>query len=222
MFSEIDNLIMVSGFFSALNSFSDSFEDLGTISELKLSNNNLKLSFLKDPNIPDLIFLATYDKNSELMNVQKFLKKISNLFLKTYSYNQILNWNGKLDRFKEFNSVIEEYNKKEEEVKQVSYDNSVVSWLKSFEDNIDVPVRLESDLEGIKSNPDFYEYIPIFTSTKKINPKHYLTGEVSCKIYDNIDGKKTINQITKELNIDHNKVYNLCKNLVKMGFISFT
>ena len=80
MFSEIDNLIMVSGFFSALNSFSDSFEDLGTISELKLSNNNLKLSFLKDPNIPELIFLATYDKNSELKNVQKFLSKISNLF----------------------------------------------------------------------------------------------------------------------------------------------
>ena len=32
LFSEVDNLIMVSGFFSALNSFSDSFEDLGTIS----------------------------------------------------------------------------------------------------------------------------------------------------------------------------------------------
>ena len=222
MFSEIDDLIMVSGFFSALNSFSDSFEDLGTISELKLSNNNLKLSFLKDPNIPDLIFLATYDKNSELKSVQKFLTKISNLFLKMYSYNQILNWNGKLDYFKDFNSVIEEYNEKEEKVKQVSYDNNVVSWLKSFEENIDVPVKLESDLEGIKAKPDYYEFIPIFTSTKKINPKHYLTGEVSCRIYDNIDGKKTINQITKELNVEHNKVYNICKNLVKMGFISFT
>lgn len=222
MFSEIDNLIMVSGFFSALNSFSDSFEDLGTISELKLSNNNLKLSFLKDPNIPELIFLATYDKNSELKNVQKFLSKISNLFLKTYSYNQILNWNGKLDYFKDFISIIEEYNEKEEKVKQVSYDNSVVSWLKSFEDNIGVPVKLESDLEGIESNPDYFEYIPIFTSTKKINPKHYLTGDVSCKIYDNIDGKKTINQITEELKVEHNKVFNICKNLVKMGFLSFT
>ena len=222
MFSEIDNLIMVSGFFSALNSFSDSFEDLGTISELKLSNNNLKLSFLKDPNIPELIFLATYDKNSELKNVQKFLSKISNLFLKTYSYNQILNWNGKLDYFNDFISIIEEYNEKEEKVKQVSYDNSVVSWLKSFEDNIDVPVKLESDLEGIESNPDYFEYIPIFTSTKKINPKHYLTGDVSCKIYDNIDGKKTINQITEELKVEHNKVFNICKNLVKMGFLSFT
>ena len=97
-----------------------------------------------------------------------------------------------------------------------------MSWLKSFEDNIDVPVKLESDLEGIESNPDYFEYIPIFTSTKKINPKHYLTGDVSCKIYDNIDGKKTINQITEELKVEHNKVFNICKNLVKMGFLSFT
>ena len=109
MFSEVDNLIMVSGFFSALNSFSDSFEDLGTISELKLENNNLKLSFLKDSNIPDLIFLATYDNNSELANVQKFLKIISNLFLKNFNYNQITNWNGRLNSFKSFGSVIEQY-----------------------------------------------------------------------------------------------------------------
>ncbi|MCK4380528.1 MAG: hypothetical protein KAW51_05260, partial [Candidatus Lokiarchaeota archaeon] len=59
LLSQEDNLIMISGFFSALNSFSDSFESMGTISELKLSKNNLKLSFLKDSNVPDLIYLAT-------------------------------------------------------------------------------------------------------------------------------------------------------------------
>ncbi|MFX0027631.1 MAG: hypothetical protein ACFE8B_00355 [Candidatus Hermodarchaeota archaeon] len=222
MFSEIDNLIMVSGFFSALNSFSDSFEDLGTISELKLSNNNLKLSFLKDANIPDLIFLATYDSNSELINVQKFLQIISNLFLKNYSYNQIINWNGRLNSFKEFESVVEEFIEKEEKLTQAKHDDNVVSWLRSFEENMDVKVKLESDLETVDPNPDYYNFIPIFTTAKKINPKHYLTGEVSCKIYENIDGKKTINQITKELNVEHNRVYNICKNLIKMGFISFT
>jgi hypothetical protein len=222
MFSEVDNLIMVSGFFSALNSFSDSFEYLGAISELKLENNKLKLSFLKDPNIADLIFLATYDNNSELPNVQKFLKSISNLFLKAFNYNQILNWNGRLNSFKSFESVIEQYIEKEEKVNQAQYDDKVHDWLKSFEDNIDDGIKLENESDIVETNPEYYDFVPIFTTVKKINPKHYLTGEISCKVYENIDGKKNINQITKELNIEHTKVYNICKNLIKMGFISFT
>ncbi|MFX0082038.1 MAG: hypothetical protein ACFE94_09820 [Candidatus Hodarchaeota archaeon] len=222
MFSEVDNLIMVSGFFSALNSFSDSYENLGTISELKLENNNLKLSFLKDPNIEDLIFLATYDNNSELPNVQKFLKSISNLFLKTFNYNQILNWNGRLNSFKSFESVIEQYIEKEEKVKQAQYNEKVHDWLRSFEDDIDNGIRLENEPEIVESNPEYYDFVPVFTTTKKINPKHYLTGKISCKVYENIDGKKNINQITKELNIEQKRVYNVCKNLIKMGFISFT
>ncbi|MFW9880725.1 MAG: hypothetical protein ACFFG0_47270 [Candidatus Thorarchaeota archaeon] len=222
MFSEVDNLIMVSGFFSALNAFSDSFENLGTISELKLENNNLKLSFLKDPNIPDLIFLATYDNKTELANVQKFLKIISNLFLKTFNYNQIVNWNGRLNSFGSFESVIENYIEKEEKAGQAQYDDRIFNWLRSFEDNIDDCIRLENDSEIVESTPEYYDLIPIFTTAKKINPKHYLTGEISCKVYENIDGKKNINQITKELKIEQNKIYNICKNLVKMGFISFT
>ena len=222
MFSEIDNLIMVSGFFTALNSFSDSFENLGTISELKLENNNLKLSFLKDSNIPDLIFLATYDNNSELANVQKFLKIISNLFLKNFNYNQIINWNGRLNSFKSFESIIEQYIEKEEKEEQAQYDDKVFDWLKSFEDNIEDGIILENIPEKVESLPEYYDFVPVFTTEKKINPKHYLTGEISCKIYENIDGKKNINQITKELNVEQLKVYRICKNLVKMGFISLT
>ncbi|MFX1346837.1 MAG: hypothetical protein ACFFBC_02650 [Promethearchaeota archaeon] len=222
MFSEIDNLIMVSGFFSALNSFSDSFENLGTISELKLENNNLKLSFLKDSNIPDLIFLATYDNNSELVKVQKFLKAISNLFLRNFSYNQIINWNGRLNSFKSFESVIEEYIEREENEKQAQYNDKVFNWLKSFEDNGEGGITIENIPEKVENLPEYYDFVPIFTTEKKINPKHYLTGEISCKVYENIDGIKNINQITKEINVEQNRVYRICKNLVKMGFISLT
>ena len=101
-FTQGDNLIMVSGFFSALNSFSDSFDDLGTISELKLSNNELKLSFLKDSSIPNLIYLATYDDKSKGVNVQRTLRKIARSFLMKYNINQIINWNGKIDAFRSF------------------------------------------------------------------------------------------------------------------------
>jgi hypothetical protein len=214
---------MVSGFFSALNSFSDSFEDLGTISELKLSNNKLKLSFLKDTNVPDLIYLATFDPNSELMNVQRILKKISNHFVKEFDINQILKWNGRLNSFKSFETVIEQYVEEETSKKKAEYDHQVFDWIKSFESERDEAIiNSKEDLDFGETNPEYYDYIPIFTTSKKINPKHYLTGDVSCIVYENIDGVKTINQITEEINVEQNKVYNVCKNLIKMGFISFT
>ncbi len=89
IFSEADSLIMVSGFFSALNSFSDSFENLGTISELKLSNNDLKLSFLKDLSIPNLIYIATYDEKSKPVNILRILRKVARVFLQKFSIEDI-------------------------------------------------------------------------------------------------------------------------------------
>lgn len=221
LFSEVDNLIMVSGFFSALNSFSDSFEDMGTISELKLSNNNLKLSFLKDPNVLDLIYLATYDKNSNLLNIQTFLKKVSASFLQKFNIDQIINWNGKLDNFKSFESVIEQLIKEEEKIKQTKYNDQVVDWLRSFESEPDDVLIQKRESLTVDSVPEYFNYIPIFTTSKKINPKYYLTGDTSLIIYEKINGKKTVNQISIELKVDQNQVYNVCKNLVKLGFISF-
>ncbi len=71
--------------------------------------------------------------------------------------------------------------------------------------------------------PEYYGFIPNFvgSASKIINPKNYLTGDSSYKIYNKIDGKRSINQITKELSMEQIKVYNICKNLVKMGFITF-
>ncbi len=219
MFSELDNLIMISGFFSALNSFSDSFEDLGTISELKLSNNNLKLSFLKDSNISDLIFLATFDKDSDLKSVQRFLKQISALFLGTFNLNQIATWNGKLDNFKSFESIIEQQINEEEIKNQNHDDEKAFDWLTSFE--TDNRVKIRESTEENKPNPEYYNIIPSFVGSSSINAKNYLTGDTSIRIFENIDGKRTIDILTKKLNIEQRKVYNICKNLVKMGFISF-
>ncbi|MFW9972298.1 MAG: hypothetical protein ACFFDF_19085 [Candidatus Odinarchaeota archaeon] len=220
LFSEVDNLIMVSGFFSALNSFSDSFEDLGTISELKLSNNNLKLSFLKDLTVSDLIYLATYDKNSNHSDVQRFLKKLADKFLNEFSIEQISRWNGRLDRFKSFDIIIERLIEEETKSENVEYNNQVVDWLRSFEKESEVRREEKVGTQINESIPEYYNFIPIFTTTKKINPKYYLTGEKSFKVYDIIDGKKSITQISTQLNIQQNQVYNICKNLIKLGFIS--
>ncbi len=221
LLSQEDNLIMISGFFSALNSFSDSFEEMGTISELKLSNNNLKLSFLKDLNIPDLIYLATYDKKSELMKVQQFLKKISEHFLKEFSIDQIINWNGRLDYFAPFEIVVKKFLDEENRKIEEQANNKIFEFFNSFVEEEKTPLESKEEINYVEEIPEYYDYIPIFTTSKKINPKYYLTGDTSFVVYKQINGKKTINQISIELNIAQKQVYNVCKNLIKFGFISF-
>ncbi|MHA2086659.1 MAG: hypothetical protein ACW972_00185 [Promethearchaeota archaeon] len=220
MFSEIDNLIMVSGFFSALNSFSDSFESLGCISEMKMDNSNLKLSILRDPHLPELIFLATFDRDSDLKGVQRFLKKISTLFFEKFDVNQISKWNGKLDSFKSFENVIEECANENESIKEIQENSKEFDWLTSFK--TDEIVKVEEKTDVIEEIPEFYEYVPISTTNVAIGSmKNYLTGDTSYNVYDKIDGKKTINQISFLTNLEQIKVYNICKSLVKMGFIDF-
>jgi len=220
MFSELDNLIMVSGFFSALNSFSDSFNSLGCISELKMENSNLKLSFLKDSHLPEIIFLATFDSDSDLKSVQKFLSKISGLFFEKFDVNQIKNWNGKLNSFKSFENIIEKFINKNEILITTKQDTKAFDWLTSFE--IDDGIKLREENESKNPDPEYYNFVPYFlgATSNTINPKNYLTGDISYKVYEKIDGTKSINQITKELSLEQIKVYNICKNLVKLGFIS--
>ncbi|MFX1393236.1 MAG: hypothetical protein ACFFAH_06620 [Promethearchaeota archaeon] len=231
LFLKPDNLIMVSGFFSALNSFSDQFDDLGSISELKFDskNNKLKLSFLKDKSIPNMIYLASFDEKSKGVNVQRYLRKISNTFLKKYNIEQITKWSGRADTFKSFEEIIKQYVDDEKKETEVKFKEKVVNLFNIVKEKIDeditIPeVKNSPDLINEKNTekkvPEFYNFIPIFKVLKKINPKYYLTGEISQKIYNYIDGKRPIIKIAEELNITPENVHNVCKNLVKLGFIS--
>jgi len=222
IFSEADSLLMVSGFFSALNSFADSFEDLGTISELKLSNNDLKLSFLKDSSIPNLIYIATYDEKSKPVNVLRILRKLSRTFILKFSIDAIVNWKGNTNAFKSFENILEAFVKEELNESDTEFKERVVDLFKSVEERLNE----ESNLKALRSKldpppnlPPYCNQIPRFTTLKKINPKYYLTGETSQKVYYQIDGQKSIRQITEKLDLKHVQVYNICKNLVKLGFI---
>ena len=115
MFIEQNDLIMVSGFFSALNSFSEEFDNFGPIKELKLTNTELKLSFLKDRSIPNLIYLATFDERSKGVNVQRALRKISRTFLTRYNIESIVNWSGRTDAFDGMRDLVKKYIDEEEE-----------------------------------------------------------------------------------------------------------
>ena len=221
IFSQEDNLLMISGFFSALNSFSDSFEDLGAISELKLSKNDLNLSFLREPTIPNLIYLAIFNGKTEISNVKRFLSKVSRGFLQKYDANQIFSWNGKKSFFKPFEKEIRQLIEEEDSMNEKLYKDQVSDWLKSFDVGIEEQTNSVAETEVLNNKSRYFNYVPIFTSSEVIDPKLYLTGDISCQVFEKIDGEKNIAQITKELDLNQNKVYSICKNLIKMGFIAF-
>jgi len=225
IFSQADSLLLVSGFFSALNSFSDSFEDLGTISELKLSNNALKLSFLKDSSIPNLLYIATYDEKSKAVNVLRILRKVSRTFLQKFNINDILNWNGRTNAFKSFEYILERFEQEELEESDSGFKERIVELFKCVEEKLNEEsnlLALKGKLEPAPDLPHYCNQIPRFTIKKKINPKYFLTGETSCKVFYQINGKKSIEQIAKSLDLEYSQVYNISKNLIKLGFISLS
>ncbi|MFX0073626.1 MAG: hypothetical protein ACFFAO_21320, partial [Candidatus Hermodarchaeota archaeon] len=188
-------------------SFSDHFNNLGFIRELKLSNTDLKLSFLKDKNT-NTIYLATFDNNSNSIDVHKFLKKISQNFLNKYNISQLKHWDGRRERFETFEREIDKHFKFSE-VEEKEIDNN--------KSKNEIIIQKEDELNEV---PKFYNYVPNFRSKKKINPKYYITSETSHQVFDHIDGKKNIFQIAKIVNLEVNQVYGICKSLVKFGFIS--
>jgi hypothetical protein len=219
-FSDRDELILISGFLSALNSFSDQFEDLGTIQELKLSNTELRLSFLKETSIPNLIFLASYDKNSKSLNVEKFLRKISKSFLRKYNLEKISNWSGKMEDFETFEEDIHHFINEivNQEKKEIENTVDIGDDIHDKDDK-----KLKKDPNSIKlkiKKPKYAYYIPSLKISNDIDPKHYLTGKDSVNVFNEIDGKKTIEEIAQNINLPVQNVYNTCKNLIKLGFVS--
>ncbi|MGQ4875876.1 MAG: hypothetical protein ACP6IY_17565 [Promethearchaeia archaeon] len=220
-FKKTDNLIMLSGFFTAINSFSDQFEGLGSVSELRLSNaEDMKISFLRDPSLPNLIYVATFDDQSKSVNVQRALRKISKTFIKKYNIEKILNWRGRKDTFKAFEEVLEQYIIEEKEESEKNFKEKVITLFNNVKE------KLEEDDETKKSlnathKPEFFDLIPIPKIKGKINPKYYISGKKSLQILSCVDGSKTIEEISKELKIAPEEIFKVCKNLVKLGFLSF-
>ena len=230
IFAKENDLVMLSGFFSALNSFSDQFENLGSISELQLSKSNVKLSFVKDESIPNLLYLATFDKNSKGVNVQRYLRKISHTFLKKYNINEITNWAGRVDAFKSFEQIINNYVEDEKNENELHFNKKVVDLfddvkekLNNYSSMTEVNLESNSEIREIKSDkiPDYYNFIPTPKISKKIDLSKYLTGDKPLEVFNQINGKKSIEQIADELKLNQERVYAICKSLIKFGFISF-
>ncbi|MBN1215829.1 MAG: hypothetical protein JXA99_10370 [Candidatus Lokiarchaeota archaeon] len=221
--SDHNNLVLVSGFLSALNSFSEEFEDLGSIKELKLSNSNLRLAFLKNNTIPNLIFLASFDEESNSVNVQRFLRKMSYTFLKKYNITQINNWDGRVDTFSSFINIVDDYIEDESNENDIDFKEKIVDLFEEIRDKLDDKEEYHNNKSHIKENSNtnskFNTFIPKLKISKNLNLDYYISGNLSKKIIKIINGKNSIENISQELEIPQIKVYNICKSLVKIGFI---
>ena len=209
IFSKENDLIMLSGFFSALNSFSDQFEDLGSIKELKLSKNNLKLLFLNDNSVQNLVYLASFDKSSNSIDVQSFLKRVSKSFIHRFGVDQIKKWAGRRERFETFEEIVEKFFEEEDcrvnDTKSYNKTEQLLNPKDKFEGNF----------------REYYNFIPTLKISKKIDPSKYLTGDKPLDVFNQINGEKSIDQIAHELKMNQERVHAICKSLIKFGFISF-
>ncbi len=229
--SNQNNLILISGFLTALSSFSEEFEDLGSIKELKLSNSSLRLAFLKNKKLPNLIFLASYDESTNSINAQRFLRRMSYTFLKNYDINQISNWDGDTEAFINFTNIVKRQVERISEEKDIDFKEKILDLFERIQKKIDnVTLLNEKDKKDFKDFKESHEIqnfnsmnqklIPLLKISDNINPDFYLTGEKSKNVLKKIDGKKSIKYIAQELNIPRDNVHNICKNLIKLGFIS--
>ncbi len=187
-----DNLILISGFLSAIDSFSTQFKGFGNISELKLSND-LKLSFLRDNRINDLVYVATSDTKTDDHKVRKVLRKISSSFSNRYNTQMLEKWQGRSSYFKEVKEELSKIVSEEEQPKKTVMTN-------------------ENKISEVK---------PILKIDLNSNPERFITGEKALNIVKYINGKNTIAIIAGELNYEQSDVFNICKNLMKMSLISF-
>ncbi len=216
LFSNHHDLVMVSGFFSALNSFSDHFENLGSIKELMLSNSDLKLSFFKHESIPNLIFIATHDKESNGNDVQRTLRSLSNTFMNKYNIDQILKWSGRQEAFKSFERIVNQRIEEEQKENRSSREHEDISSLQLTE-----KMHLEEKDQKLKTmqSSKYETMIPKIQVSINVNPNLYLSDNVASKIFKLIDGTRSISDISNKLNIPSQKVFNSCKRLLKMNFI---
>lgn len=217
-FSKSDNLIMLSGFFSAINSFSDQFDGLGSVSELKLSNaDELRLSFLRDPSLPNLVYLATFDEKTKGVNVQRVLRKISSNFLQKYNAEKILQWRGRKDTFKAFEETIHKHVDEEKSETEPQFKQKVLDLFQDVKERIDEGKNEEDN----HADPSYLSNVPKSLVPRKMNVGYYTTGKITQELFKLIDGNKTIKEIAAKLDTSPEKAHESCKNLMKMGFITY-
>jgi len=93
------NPILLSGFFDALISFSEEFEQ-GSLDQLKFKNSNV--NFLKSDG---LLYIIVSDLDDSLASIRTKLRRIARLFFGEYG-KFLINFNGEITSFEKFKKTL--------------------------------------------------------------------------------------------------------------------
>ncbi len=147
-----DRITMISGFFSAINSFIKTIVNYGEISELKMTND-IKFSFFKPKNAIDLLFVGSSDCAVEQSMIKSLLSKISSEFVRKFPVIKGKKWSGETNMFQKFDENLSDI------IKTSEMDNN----RKNEEEKYPIEklkLALQSNkpsffeiLENLKSNP---------------------------------------------------------------------
>ncbi len=191
-----DQITMISGFLSAINSFANNVDNLGNMKEMKMED--VSFMFFKPPNDHNLLFVgASKGKDIQAPLVEAMLKKISSAFIRRFPFITENKWDGETEIFKEFESILEN--------------------IMQHKDSLD-PENLGANISKFDAALVPYKRI------KKIYERgiYDLFSSMDSKVvFQAINGLKNLESIAEETEIPLIRVYSLCKSFIKMGLVLF-
>ncbi len=191
-----DQITMISGFLSAINSFANNVDNLGNMKEMKMED--VSFLFFKPPNDNNLLFVgASKGKDIQASIVEAMLKKISSAFIRRFPFITENKWDGETEIFKEFEEILEN--------------------IMHHKDSLD-PENLGANISKFDSALVPYKRI------KKIYERgiyDLFSSLDSKKVFQGIDGEKNLETIAEETDIPLIRVFSLCKSFIKMGLVLF-
>ena len=195
-----DQITMISGFLSAINSFANNVDNLGNMKEMKMED--VSFLFFKPPNDNNLLFVgASKGKDIQGPMVEAMLQKISSAFIRRFPFITTNKWDGETEIFKDFDNILENIMKHKETMKQLNAPECVGGNISKFDASLVPYKRIKKIFEqGI------YD---LFSSND------------SKLVFQQIDGTKSLETISETTDVPLNRVYSLCKSFIKMGLVLF-
>ncbi|MHA1341975.1 MAG: hypothetical protein ACTSO2_18555 [Promethearchaeota archaeon] len=196
-----ENITMMSGFFSALNSFANTVGNFGDMKEIKL--NKVKFSFFipNEARNANLLFVSQSNAKTSEQAIESLLNRISSKFLRKYPSVLKKEWNGRAEIFESFTEDIEEIISKS------------------------IKSKMQDIYNHNSQNSDylntFSKIIPKKMIDSNQNIEDFLSGDLAIKIFKKIDGYSSIEQIAEKIEISKEKIWLFCKSFAKRGLVSF-
>lgn len=231
-----DQLTMISGFLCAVSSFASNLGRFGSMRELSMSEN-IKITFHKEQlrNSELLFVLITKDSDSQEVN-RRLLTKLAANFAFKFRKELMEPWNGDVERFSCF------YDEMMRDYESFMHDMRIrehILYLKQREILSKQLNRYGSARLGNSNNLYFQEkesdqrqshqfesqisrIVPIAKIEDSAIVESLSISRLAVDVFQKIDGSKTLQQIAREMGVSVQEVFNVCKSLVKSGFIVFT